>query len=87
MLKIDNKYVKKYIGSEIPTISVITPCKTCRTYIFSNNRMLCVETKGSEGVFENGISKIYEQYGHTVKYKKYDNSKHNVYVGTINYFL
>lgn len=47
MLKIDNKYVNKYIGSEIPSISVITPCKTCRTYIFSNNRMLCVETKGS----------------------------------------
>lgn len=58
MLKIDNKYVNKYIGSEIPSISVITPCKTCRTYVFSNNRMLCVETKGSEGAFEKVFLKF-----------------------------
>jgi hypothetical protein len=85
MLKIDNKYVKKYIGPEIPSASIVTPCKSCRTYLFFNNRFICVETKGSEGIFENAITKTLDQYD--VKYQKYENSKHNVYVGTINYFL
>ena len=38
--KIDNKYVKKYISSEIPSASIVTPYKTCRTYIFFNNRFI-----------------------------------------------
>ena len=80
MLKIDEKYAKKFFPNLTPKFETISPFKTFRLYMYENNMFMCVETKLSNGEMIKIMNTAIKYSNAKYEYEKHSFNKHNVYV-------
>lgn len=84
MLKVDEKYAKKFFPNLTPKFETISPFKTFRLYMYENNTFMCVETKLSDGEFLKIMETAVNYADAKYEYEVHNFKKHNVYVCKFN---